>query len=223
MAGALPACRYDKPTLEVGVEHDRIAVCCNACGATTAIAAAMGVASDLVIKPTVRSSNVASALDAWRKATPAGGSLVEAYLRSRGITLPSPPSIRFLLRQRNWNDGKTYPTMIALVQRVPGADDYAGLERRHLLIDAGAHLTFLQGSALDGNVLRAATDASKLTLGQLRHGGVWLTPFENIGEQLVVMGAIVKALDGLDLAYPQNDPQKEKELAAARAALAKQK
>jgi len=33
----------------------------------------------------------------------------------------------------------------------------------------------------------------------------------------------VNALDGLDLTYPQIDPQKEKELAAALAALAKQK
>ncbi len=127
--GRCPACGYHKPTLEVGVEHDRIAVCCNACGATTAIAAAMGVSSDLVTKPTVRSSKVAGALDAWRKATPAAGSLIEAYLKSRGITLPPPPSIRFLPRQRNWNDGKTYPTMIALVQRVPSADDYAALGR----------------------------------------------------------------------------------------------
>ena len=37
--GRCPACGYDKPTLEVGVEHDRIAVSCNACGATAGIAA----------------------------------------------------------------------------------------------------------------------------------------------------------------------------------------
>jgi PPK2 family polyphosphate:nucleotide phosphotransferase len=40
--------------------------------------------------------------------------------------------------------------------------------------------------------------------------------------RLVVVAAIVRALDGLDLAYPKVDSQKEKELAAARAALAKQ-
>jgi DNA primase len=197
--GRCPSCGYHKPTLEVGVEHDRIAVSCNACGATAAIAAAMGVAGDLVITPTVRSSKVAGALDAWRKASLAVGSLVEDYLKGRGIALPPPPSIRFLPWQRNWNDGKRYPAMISLAQRVPGNDDHSALERGVSLIDAGAHFTFLQGSALDGNVRKAATDHSKLTLGQLRYGGVWLSPFENIGEQLAVAEGIETALSVMQL------------------------
>jgi hypothetical protein len=89
--------------------------------------------------------------------------------------------------------------MIGLVQRVPGADDRAALERHHSLIDAGAHFTFLQGSALDGNVRKAATDASKLTLGQLRHGGVWLTPVEEISKQLVVAEGIETALSAMQI------------------------
>jgi PPK2 family polyphosphate:nucleotide phosphotransferase len=57
-----------------------------------------------------------------------------------------------------------------------------------------------------------------------KHAPWFVVPADNKWfTRLVVMGAIVKALDGLDLAYPQIDPQKEKELAAARAALAKQK
>ena len=35
--------------------------------------------------------------------------------------------------------------MISLVQRVPGDDDHAALERGASLIDSGAHFTFLQG------------------------------------------------------------------------------
>ena len=57
-----------------------------------------------------------------------------------------------------------------------------------------------------------------------KHAPWFVVPADNKWfARLVVMGAIVKALDGLGLAYPQIDPQKEKELAAARAALAKQK
>ena len=41
--------------------------------------------------------------------------------------------------------------------------------------------------------------------------------------RLVVAAAIVEALERLDLAYPKVDSKKEKELAAARAALTKQK
>jgi Toprim domain len=197
--GRCPACGYGKHTLEVAVEQDRIAVSCNACGNIADIAAAMGIPRDLVIAPSPRASNVARALDAWRRAMPAAGSLVETYLQGRGITCPPPASIRFLPRQRNWNDGKPYPAMIALVQRVPGADDYAALERCPSLIDAGTHFTFLQVSALDGNVRKAATDASKLTLGQLRHGGVWLTPVEEISKRLVVAEGIETALSVMQI------------------------
>jgi hypothetical protein len=197
--GRCPACGYSKPTLEVAVEQDRIAVSCSACGAVAGIAAMMGVASDIVVAPSAKSSKVARAVNAWRNANPAAGSLAERYLQSRGITLPPPASIRFLPRQRNWNDGGTYPAMISLVQRVPGPDDHSALERGASLIDAGAHFTFLHGSPLDGPVVKAATDGSKLTLGQLRHGGVWLTPVEKIGEQLAVAEGIETALSVMQI------------------------
>ena len=197
--GHCPACGYAKPTLEVAVEQDRIAISCNACGAVADIAAMMGIASDIVTTPSAQSSKVTRALDAWRNATPAAGSLVERYLQSRGITCPIPTSIRFLPRQRNWSDDGTYPTMISLVQRVLGDDDHAALERDPSLIDAGAHFTFLQGGGPDGPVVKAATDASKLTLGQLRHGGVWLTPVETIGEQLAVAEGIETALSVMQI------------------------
>ena len=88
--GRCPACGYAKPTLEVAVEQDRIAVSCNACGAVAGIAAMMGVASDIVIAPSAQPSKVARALEAWRNAAPAAGSLVERYLQGRGITCPAP-------------------------------------------------------------------------------------------------------------------------------------
>jgi hypothetical protein len=192
--GRCPACGYSKPTLEVAVEQDRIAVSCSACGAVAGIAAMMGVAGDIVIAPSARPSKVARAVNAWRNANPAAGSLAERYLQSRGITLPPPASIRFLPRQRNWSDGGTYPAMISLVQRVPGDEDHAALEFGASLMDAGAHFTFLQGGGPDAPMVKAATDASKLTLGQLRHGGVWLTPIEKISEQLAVAEGIETAL-----------------------------
>ena len=77
---------------------------------------------------------------------------------------------------------------------MPGDDDHAALEFGASPIDAGAHFTFLQGGGPDGAVVKAATDASKLTLGQLRHGGVWLTPIEKISEQLAVAEGIETAL-----------------------------
>ena len=116
--GRCPVCGYAKHSLEVAVEQDRIAVSCSACGAAAGIAAIMGVDSNSVIASSGNPAKVARAIKAWRKADLATGSLVERYLRGRGITLPPPVSIRFLPRQRNWSDGGIYPAMIALVQRV---------------------------------------------------------------------------------------------------------
>lgn len=70
--------------------------------------------------------------------------------------------------------------------------------------------------------MRAFEEAVRATAS--KHAPWFVVPADNKWfTQLVVVSAIVNALDGLDLTYPQIDPQKEKELAAALAALAKQK
>jgi putative DNA primase/helicase len=191
--GRCPACGYAKPTLELAMQRDRIVVRCTACGADASIARMMGLPSELVVAPTAGPSKVARALGAWCSAVSATGTFVQGYLQGRGIVSPPPASIRFLPRQRNWIDGKTYPVMISLVQRVPGADE-RDLRSGALLIDAGAHFTFLQGGGVNGPVRKAATDACKLTLGQLRYGGVWLTPANEIDEKLAVAEGIETAL-----------------------------
>jgi hypothetical protein len=83
--------------------------------------------------------------------------------------------------------------MISLVQRAPCADE-CDLQNGASLIDAGAHFTFLQGGGVNGPARKATTDACKLTLGQLRYGGVWLTPINEIDEQLAVAEGIETAL-----------------------------
>jgi polyphosphate kinase 2 (PPK2 family) len=57
-----------------------------------------------------------------------------------------------------------------------------------------------------------------------KHAPWFVVPADNKWfTRLVVAAAIVEALEGLDLAYPKVDSRKEKQLAAVRAALAKQK
>src|SRR5262249_6449975 len=113
--GRCPACGYAKPTLELAVQRDRIVVRCTACGADASIARMMGLPTELLVAPmTARPLKVARALGAWRSAVSATGTLVQGYLQGRGIISPPPASIRFLQRQRNWSDGKTYSAMIAL-------------------------------------------------------------------------------------------------------------
>jgi hypothetical protein len=89
--GRCPACGYAKPTLQVAVGQDRIAISCSACGAVAGIAAMMGVAGDIVIAPSLRPSKVARAVNAWRNANPTAGSLVErTFLQD----LPARPSCK---------------------------------------------------------------------------------------------------------------------------------
>src|SRR5262249_2518808 len=59
-----------------------------------------------------------AALQIWLAAAPAPGSVVESYLRHRGITLPPPPSLRCGTRQHL--DRYPMPAMIAAVQRPDG-------------------------------------------------------------------------------------------------------
>jgi putative DNA primase/helicase len=57
------------------------------------------------------------ALAIWRSAKAAGGTVVETYLKWRGIFIPPPPSIRFGIAA----DFGDVPTMIAAIQRPDGA------------------------------------------------------------------------------------------------------
>ena len=73
-----------------------------------------------------------------------------------------------------------------------------------------------------GDYMHAFEEAIRATAS--KHAPWFVVPADNKWfTRLVVVAAIVKVLDDLDLAYPQVDPQKAKELAAAQAALDKQK
>lgn len=188
--GQCPSCRYGKPSLTIGVRGHRIAVSCAACGDVGRIASAAGISPDLLLPEETGASKIARALTLWKKGSPARGTAVEAYLRGRGITISPPPTMRFVERQRNWADGKFYSAMISLVERMPAEDDHpAGRP-----VATGVHLTFLHGPDRGGGVRKAKTEANKLTRGQLRYGGVWLTPYPEIGSELAVAEGIETGL-----------------------------
>ena len=194
--GRCPICTYGKPTLQLKVRSQGISISCAACGEVAGIAAIAGIPSDLIVAPEPAALKVARALKLWGMATPAVATPVESYLRGRSITVLVPAAIRYLPRQRNWNDGQDYAAMISLVERQPddGSPD--------ILVPSGVHLTFLQGDAATKSVKKAATESNKLSLGQLRHGGVWLTPLAQIGGDLAVTegietGLSVKQITGL--------------------------
>ena len=57
-----------------------------------------------------------AALTIWRASQPADGTLVEIYLRSRGLTVPVPPNLRFHPRLKHPSGG-VWPVMVGLVTR----------------------------------------------------------------------------------------------------------
>lgn len=112
------------------------------------------------------------ALSLWSAALPAAGTLVETYLRARGVTAAIPASLRYhpgleyvplrvmaddgraILRR-----GPLFPAMIALV---------IDAERR----PRGVHRTYLRHDGL----AKAEVDAPKRMLGDVRGGYVPLSP-----------------------------------------------
>ena len=60
-----------------------------------------------------------AALAIWHSATPAGGTLVETYLISRGLHLPPPPTLRFHSGLKHPSGG-IWPAMVALVTQGGG-------------------------------------------------------------------------------------------------------
>lgn len=103
------------------------------------------------------------ALGIWRSARSAEGTPVENYLRSRGLTNPIPPSIRFHVGLKH-PSGAVWPAMLALVTH--GADGNP----------IGIHRTFL---ARDGYG-KALVEPVKMMLGLCRGGAVRLAQYRDV-------------------------------------------
>ena len=110
----------------------------------------------------------------WRKAVPALGTPVETYLRARGITIPIPPSLRYLGAAKHKPTGLILPAMIGGVQGVDGTM-------------IGVHRTFL---CRDGTAKASVSDA-KMTLGPVAGGAVRFGP---AAQRLAVAEGIETAL-----------------------------
>lgn len=102
------------------------------------------------------------ALQIWRESQPAAGTLVEGYLRARGITIPVPPSIRFHSALRHSPSGELLPAMVAAVQ---------GPDRRVLAV----HRTYLKPDGAG----KAMVEKPKLMLGPCAGGCVRFGPAQD--------------------------------------------
>ncbi len=102
-------------------------------------------------------SRIEYARHLWRKAVPAPGTLVEAYLRARGITIPVPPSLRYLAAAKHKPTGLILPAMVAGVQDPDGRV-------------VAVHRTFLSRNG----TAKALVSEPKMSLGPVAGGAVRL-------------------------------------------------
>ena len=138
--------------------------------------------SRMTSKPKVSTrKNIDCAMRIWNEAKPAAGTLVEVYLRARGITISLPPSLRFHPRLKH-RSGTFHPTMIALVTDSQSAEEIA------------IHRTYL---ATDGSA-KALVTPDKMMLGPTRGGVVRLTTATDkvmIGEGIETVLSAMQATD----------------------------
>jgi putative DNA primase/helicase len=175
--GTCPACGY-KNAFYVREGDSQPLVFCHACQDTEAVVTALQ-RRGLWRQSSSASPSIGSApspaptraglraRELWIQASPAHGSLVEIYLRSRGIAMPIPATVRYLPQAKHSPSGMVLPAMIAAVTVWP--------ERKPCAV----HRTFL---APDGHS-KAAVDTPKMTLGPCLHGAVRLA---EAAEQLMI-------------------------------------
>jgi putative DNA primase/helicase len=189
--GACPACGYSD-SFAVCDGIDRPLVFCHACQDSDAVISAIrrrGLwqhgtdtnESNPVQMPASELSRAGiRACELWIQAAAAKGTLVDIYLRSRGIVAPIPPTLRFLSLARHSPSNQLLPAMLAAVTVWP--------ERRPCAV----HRTFL---ARDGNG-KAAVDTPRMTLGPCRRGAVRLAEATDklmVGEGIETVLAAMQA------------------------------
>ena len=127
-------------------------------------------ASQVFKVPTAQgdSDRTAAALRLWRSALPASGTPAEIYLRSRGIALAVPTSLRFHPHLKH-SGGGAWPGMVAVVTRGNDGQPQA-IHRTYLSRDgAGKALVSPQKMMLGpcrGGAVRLGTTIGKLMVGE---------------------------------------------------------
>jgi DNA primase len=101
---------------------------------------------------------IAEAKAIWRAAQPISGTLAETYLRSRGLHLPLPDSLRFT-SLRYGKKGSEHPVLVAAVASVD--DKLIGVQRTYLAPDGKG---------------KATVPKPKLSLGRVSGGAIRLAP-----------------------------------------------
>jgi len=185
--GNCPACSY-KNSLRVTLQNGKALWWCGACQDQASVTAAIsGQAAQAAPMAAAADGSQAQkrewALNLWRDAQPAVGTVVERYLAARGITLRDDMPLRFLPNHLDRDGGKRWPVMLALMV------DHDGTPQ-------AIHRTFL---APDGKG-KAPIATPRKTLGMVAGAAVRLAP---VADRLVIGEGIETSISaGLMMGAP---------------------
>ena len=114
-----------------------------------------------------REFGIRNANELWRNSRLAAGTIAETYLRSRGLRLPIPPSIRFAPRIRHAESGLYLPAMIAAVESDAGL---VAVHRTYLRADGSGKAAVTPNKKalgpIDGGAVRLAAAAERTAIAE---------------------------------------------------------
>jgi putative DNA primase/helicase len=164
--GDCPACGYASSFVLSETREGKPLWWCASCTDRNALAAVVRCDGPTTSrKPSIATERPSAvqrrawACDLWEHALPARGTVVDAYLRSRGLGSVTTPELRWLPTHRHKPTGALWPVMIAAVR------DAAGALR-------AVHRTYL---ARDGSA-KAQLGEPRMTLGNPKGCAVHLSP-----------------------------------------------
>lgn len=128
-------------------------------------------------------ARIGRARQVWNEAKPSPGSLVETYLRSRGVSIKVRPALRFHPALYHAASSQSLPAMVAAIQS--SDDEVIGIQRTYLRADGTG---------------KATVNPNKLSLGPMRDGAVRFS----FGKRSPILGiaeGVETALSAMQIYY----------------------
>lgn len=114
-------------------------------------------------------TNIGYALKLWNSSFSAEKTVVETYLRSRGITIPLPTDIRLLPGHKHKPSGRIYPVMLTAVKQWPSQDVIA-VHRTWILPDGSSKAPISPAKMMlgstHGQAAQLSASASKMVIAE---------------------------------------------------------
>jgi len=175
--GVCPACGY-KDAFVLSSREGKLLWHCHACNDGKAVASALkqdrpssAVTHLSQQKPrhVLGRAKTEYARKLWSMGAPISGTVVECYLRQRGLTGPYPPTLRHIADCKHAPTASRRPAMVAAVTRWPDKQPCA-IHRTYLQPDGGGKINHPQARMMLGNAtggaIRLASHAERLGIAE---------------------------------------------------------